>query len=224
MEPVSIDNTAQEPLPQVSIDIGGAGTFVPPDIASHRAVRAQYGLSGILGKSHQEIFQEIVNGNEESLRKRTAMEMDLNRNTQLEQTLLGVAKRKGGSLTREEVDYVGKQIEVNKSFTDPKSVFEQAFAQKYLDTMGWVRKDNYGSWLQDAQREIPQYVQATDNVASDLITKRQYLINKKELAGQEVSKMGWLPWVGQQAKTLVPFYYELMMRDNVPGVNMLKGL
>src|SRR5437879_4076334 len=121
--PVSIDTTQPQANEPVSIDTGDRITPLPPQIASQRASKAAYGLSDVVpDKTFQDYQDASAKGQEEDLRKYVASTIDQNKQQQLQ---VAITKTK----TPEQFDAVARQVFSTKP-TDPKGVYEDAFAAK----------------------------------------------------------------------------------------------
>ncbi len=70
---INIDPVEPTAQPTLSVDTGAGTAPISTDTAYSRAAKIRFGLSGVLGNpTHQDLFQQIVSGQEQSVRQRAA--------------------------------------------------------------------------------------------------------------------------------------------------------
>lgn len=217
--PVSIDTTQTQESEPVSIDTGNYVTPMPPQIASQRASKAIYGLSDqVPDKTFQDYQDASAKGQEEELRKYVASTVDNNKQQQLQ-----VAMTKAD--TPEQFDAVARQVFSTKT-TDPRSVLEEAFSVKYVNSIyevnGRAPQDlEPYTWLNDVVKNIPDQAKAITESGIDVVRKYQYSIAKEEEAKAIKENQSWPGYIGDTAKTLFPGYTSVKMRGNVKGTDFV---
>ena len=217
-------NTPPDSEPTFSVSEQDANTAAIPsdDVIKQRAFKAQYGLYDILKKSQQEIFQDIYNGNENSLREGAAAEVDFRRQKVTQEAVAKYAANKGGPLSIDEYRNLSSMISQLDNKTDPSSIIEQAFAKHWVSSLD--TKSDSNSVLSDANKENPEAVARLMSSGEELMAKREYLLKLKQDLEADLKDQSWIGWGVDQAKFFIPGYEDLKMRGNIPGVGMLEGL
>jgi len=217
--PVSIDTTQPQVSDPVSIDTGNVITPMPSEIASRRASKAAYGLSDVVpDKTFQDYQDAAAKGQEEDLRKYVASTIDQNKQQQLQ---VAITKTE----TPEQFDAVARQVFSTKP-TDPKGVYEDAFAAKYVNSIYTVNArapqdlQPY-SWLNDVVQAVPDLAKKVTDEGIDLVRKYQYSIAKEEEATSNAANQSWGWYIADTAKGLFPGYTSVKMRGNVKGTDIV---
>lgn len=207
----SPDTSVNMPVP------GVLETPLPPQVAKERASKASQGVGPILQKSEDRIYQDMLDGQENNLRKQAASQLDVQKAQQRNELITKLAIAKGGPLDPEEVQNLTNPANPLNQQTDPDTVIERMWASDYIKTMGTVPQFAIDSLLTKAQQTIPKQTQDTLDEGSELLTKNNYIrtqLQNNEMIVDQQSKMGWL---ADQAKTLFQPYVEFKERGNIGG-------
>lgn len=220
--PVSIDDTTPLPvnLPDIST---GISTPQPSYVtANNRAAQTKFGLSKVIDKSHDELVQTYLQGNEPSVRQEASSALD-------EQTR---AKR-SADLTAAAIDpsptSYAKVKDILSSptpFSDPRSVVEDSFAAQYMKYLNWPQQEtDQNSWLDDARATLPEQTADTISQGSQVAARRMFAQTMLEDAQDTEQHQGWPGYIGDKAKDLVTagLYGEIKLRGQVPGVSSFTG-
>lgn len=194
----------------------------PPsvDIAKKRSDKIQYGLGNVLKKSPEDIYTEVSNGNEDSLRQEAASNMDFSNAMKKQQDLLDLANQPGPMDSAK----AGKILDASaaaQQTIDPYDVVEKAYAHKYLSVADTAAQYMENTVLDSARKEIPQQAEQVQNKADTLISKMELAKTLQDNLETQISEQGWVPWLADQAKTLFQPYNEYKMRGNVAGAGGL---
>lgn len=210
---VPIDQVVEQPT--VSVDTGAVSVPLPDDVVAMRSAKANYGLGGVVDKTYDDYYKAITNGQEYNVRSEVASQMDIQRYIHLQDQITAAA-RQG------DTENISNAVKGNTP-TDPKSIFEDAFSVKFVNSIYNVGGPE-NSWFEDAQRQIPEEVRSDAQDASVYSSKIEYLRTLREDVQAEADQQSWLGWGVDQLKSLTQFYPEAKLRGLQGGVEGFKGL
>lgn len=218
---IDVGDTGNPYEGSLSIDTGNYIPPLVPEVAQNRAFKAWYGLPE-LGKPVEDYIKSLSENQEPQLRIEAATAVDRNKAVQTNQLITEMAKRKGSPLSLEEAKSI-KDMAQSTDTTDPETVFEVAYAKEYLNYLNKAFPEQKTDWSV-AQQEAPEDVKEYLRTGGSLLAKTEFLRTFSENAESEARQQSWGGWFVDQAKQLIPFYYEGKMRNNVPGSGTLSGL
>lgn len=225
MEPLALTTTEdpnQEPL---DVGIETTSPAVSPEVVESRSQKFKYGLGDLLKKTKDEIYGDIAQGNEFTLREQAASEVDVRKRQSYEKLIVEVANRKGSDLSNEEKHGLASLVMEMNQKTDPHTVLETAYGKQFIAQLdrgaAGARGNNV---LDEAIMQDPEAVAKIMNDHGTMITKNQIIDTMLEDVRDEVKNQGWLPWGADMVKSLIPGYSDYMMRGNVREVGIFAGL
>src|SRR5580700_8265082 len=102
VEPISLDTTQTTPPQQISLGDGGQDSVnLPPEVASSRARKAEFGLGPVTGVNKTTAAQAISSGNETDLRRASAADIDRQRSDQKAALVQQMARAQDGSISQD---------------------------------------------------------------------------------------------------------------------------
>jgi hypothetical protein len=221
---IPLDNTA--PLPPSTA------------VATSRAAKAEMGLFHVTGQGLPQIYQQILDGNEDTYRSTAAAALDKQAMADRQKYLSALAIRKGSMLTLDEV----RNAVVPP--TNPDSVIEQAYAEKRVQDLHEAAARMQSDVLSDADAEDPDKIREYFSRGSKTHALIEYANKVAQDLQTEVQNDAWFhvpffetPWtpdgtidIGSRTapwmnllNTLTNIPHEFYMRGNVPGVNWFAG-
>lgn len=214
---INIDPVDQVTQPTLDIDTGGNTRPTSPDTANVRAAKISFGLAGVLGNpSHQDLYQQIVSGQEQTVRQRAAAQWDIN-NSQAHVSQIKQAALEGNT------DALKSTAANPPAPVNPDGVMEHGFARSWISSLYDTGVNLGNTDFHDAAKEEPDFVAPIGRVSTDTVTKSEWtntaLENLKD-ANQNQSPMGWA-W--NEAKGFIPFRDEVRLRGNVEGTGYFSG-
>ncbi len=211
-EPFEVDTSPATTAPSSS-----------PETLNKRSFKVKYGLDEVLKKTRDEIFAELVQGNEPALREQAAAEVDKRKALALDKLIEETAKNKGSALTVAEASSL-KTIVTNMSQnTDPDTVFETAYGKKFISTIEDLAVNKPDSIVTEAKQKYPEETAKIFNEHSSLIAKQSIIETELENAQDEAKAQGWIGWGYDQMKYMIPGYTDVQMRGNIPGPGVFAG-
>ncbi len=196
---------------------------VPENVATKRSSKATFGLTQkIPDKTYDDYYRSIANGQEPQIRKNVSTTLDYQRAIDRYKRIQDFATAKGDALTPEDLDNLQNFINVPPA--DPRSVFEDNYSKRYMDTLRSA-PGFPGSWYDDVATQYPQLVQSTENVGSELMQKMEYARTNRENAEVKSKAQSYFGDVIDRAKEMIPGYVEYNQRMSTPsGESMFQGL
>jgi len=214
-------NTPSTP-DQININVPDIQSASIPNvvIAESRANKAYTGLMDVIGQSYQEIQQQFATGQENSFRKGASLAVDA-QETQKRLDALQKAMAKGVTLTPDQV----KAVMDGGVFSDPDTVVEKAYGEKYASTINQSADRIQDTILDQAAVDDPEQLKKYFSQSSDLIAKREWWLRKAEdIEETQVKSQSRIGYWLDQGKQLIPGYNEWKNRGNAPGVGMTTGI
>jgi len=227
MAPVSIDTSPViEEKPGVSIDTSSslAAPLAEP-VVSTRSTMAHYGIYDT-SRTYEDIKRSIAEGKEDQLRGEVASKEDVENAQKLNKTFSDMSIRKGGPLTSAEMQSVIDSIKINKEFSDPKSIFEEKFSKRYVNTLYGIGASEPGSWFDSVSRQYPNIVAEAVDVGTSFLTKDSFLRTQIQDAQAVLDAQSWGGRAVDFAKNLLSLgiYGEVKLRGNVSDTPMTPAL
>jgi hypothetical protein len=222
--PIQIDGPAQDQSPLIDIDTSVSPNIpLSPDVASSRATKANFGLSKQTDKTYEDYTKAITDGNEEGMRRDASSQVDQSNYLKSQQTVQDIVKGKS-ALSSLDVKLVQNAVDKGTKTTDPSSIFEEKFAEEYMNYLHWPSQPPDASpWWDSAIMQIPEQVQQTKDQAQEIIAKREYLLTHAQNLEATLKDQSYLGWGADLAKQFFQPYVEAKKRGNVPGVGLLEG-
>lgn len=197
MDQIPFDSTPA-PSDQMSFDTGTAPVTPSPAVAQTRAYKAHFGLSDVVQKDENQIYQDIANGKEDAFRREAATNLNYARVQEKNKALTDLAAQRGSALSLEEFNaLLDPQAPANQDI-NPQNVIEQGYAHAYVATLPQAADRMQDTPLSDAQAQDPAAVERYMNVGSDLLTKREIALTKAQNLQPAVEGDSWFnlptPW------------------------------
>lgn len=198
--PVSIDATSPVVQP-VSIDTQAEGNPTPSAaVADKRANKASFGLGDLLGLSKPEIYTRLMQGQEQQIRDEASSKINMINDQARVQKVIDLVNKQGKTLTLDQMEALRQPP------SDPNAVFEDNYAEKFVQGMFRADANIGGTDLTDAMAVAPGVVNSDMKKGQDDISNYEYAQRKNDDVKQLYESQAWLPWVGDQLKGLIPFY------------------
>lgn len=221
--PIQSEIPTQEP-----IDIGAEATMpvLSPAIASVRARKAHYGMSGVVDKSYDEIYNNIAGGKEDELRDEVSTHLDAQKATDAQDQIMKVVK--DPTLTdQERMQNIARLAKQRP--TDPTSVLEDLMSIKYVNGIYTLNNtDSVApkfSWLHDLQTSfgLGSALQDDTDLATTAVSKYNYWKKIEDDLASEIKNQGYFGWSLDKIKEFSMVYNSLMLRENVQGTGFFDG-
>jgi len=227
MAPVSIDTTPviDERQP-VSIDTSSSlATPLTEPVISTRSTMAHYGIYDI-SRTYEDIKRSIAEGKEDQLRGEVASKEDVDKADKLRKLFSDMSIRKGGPLTTKEMQGTLDEIKINKEYSDPKSIFEEKFSKRYVNTLYGVGANEPGSWWDSVVHQYPNMVAEAVDVGTSFLTKDSFLRTQIQDAQSVLDAQSWGGRAVDFGKNLLSLgiYGEVKLRGNIPGTPLTPSL
>lgn len=191
-----------------------------PEAAARRARITSQGLGSVLGSTQEEILQSIQQGNEASLRKQAALQIDYNNRIGATEDLKNLASKTEGPLDPSTVNYLLNR----KKKEDPDLVIEKNYTASTLSALNTAATSMGGTDWTDALQNIPAQVANTLEKANDFGTKRQFLQTWLENAETAEGQQSWPGRIADEAKSFSQLYPEFKLRGNSVSAFSTLGL
>lgn len=213
----SVDDNTN--IGEFSLD-GGVPASPPTDpiTAANRAETASFGLTNPTGIPKDTFHQAITNGQESTIRVEAANKVDGIKQQMAKQLI----SERGDTMSDEEL------ITLLKA-QDPNSVFEDHFANSYIQHIFWPTNPDNNAQDSDAFKQFktfPGETQEMHAAASSVVAKNEYLKTKLE---DSENRNTWYnrgsPFM-QAAQDLLTFgiYSELALRKSTAGTGHFEAL
>lgn len=226
MDPeISVDPSVVPDTPLIDVNPNVRTPLdLSPNLVTARATRAAFATED-QGKSLDDIKKLIGNGQEETLRRDTAANIDQKNRAELLAKISDASTAKGGPLTSPEIMAIQGNLERARAFTDPTSVLEQEFTRKYFGELNNTAAKVPEGWWSQALSSIPEENRQVVDIGQDWTNKQQYVLTHKEDAETAANAQGYVGYSLDRAKELISFglYGEAKLRGNVPGVGTITG-
>lgn len=210
--PVSIDPSANEvpdnPLP-IDTSVAVANAPVSPDIASSRAFKARYGMTGVPNASYEEIFQKISQGKENESRQDYASRIDMQK-SQVKQQVINnyISDPKNPPLDRNSYQQLTGQLGGLDQPTDPKTVFEEYFSKEAISKN--IRRSLEAnldkSDIAEGMKVMPVTSSAILDQADIFTAKNEFLLKKAQDITTAQDEQGMIGKVLDVLKSIDPTY------------------
>ena len=223
-EPVYVGEPIQEEPFVLNVDEGEATPTPSQETIEDRSYKFKYGLDKILEKTKDQIFQDITNGGEKQLRDAAAASINQRKRQALRDLVASVVANKGGALSPEETSGLREIVTNMSQDTDPDSVLEEAYGRQFVAELDRRGMENSNNAINDAKREHPKEVAEITEEMGTLAAKRLYAQTILQDLQDDVKNQGWVPFLADQAKTLVPGYQDYKLRGNVKEAGSFSGI
>src|SRR6266852_4852497 len=223
--PISISEPAQAADTQISLAPAGPAPVEPPqpEIAKKRADKFNYafGNSGVMDAA--QVYMRISKGDEPGLREELSSVLDQQKAQQKQKMLIDAANQKQGLLDYTEVRRILDPFNPANKPTDPTTVMEENFGKSYIGSIHEAAARMKDTVMDEAVKDIPEQVQPLLDKGNLAVFKMEYVRTWQDNLNQEVHEQGWVPYLGDQLKSLTQVYPEAKMRGLVPEVGKVSG-
>lgn len=222
---MEFDVNQTSPQETFPVDVTPVAVAAPSseETLKDRSHKIKYGLGDIIGKTKEEIYTGLANGDEPTLREQAAGEIDKRKSVAVEKLIKQATANKGAPLTPEETTGLSDIIKNLSSNTDPQTVFEEAYGKQFISELDKASVRMPDNVLQAAMAQNPEEVSRMMLENSSLVAKRERLITKLQDAEDEVKSQNMFGWGYDQIKMMIPGYHDVQLRDNVEGVGVFAG-
>lgn len=219
MAQISIDPSTQDAQAPISLDTEGQTvTPLSPDVVQSRARKAEFGLGPVTGVTKEQAHDAISSGQEMQLRRQAAAQIDLQRSNEKTKLIEQMAKSGNGSISPDQLKYVEDQYSLagfmgQQPPTNPNTVLEQYYAGEYMKPMYDISDQfNHGSFMPEAQREIPEHVSNIKATSQNLTAAREMIRTRLEDAKAKAADQSYLGRAADFTKELLPGYTESALK------------
>lgn len=216
MVDVSLDTSSNQ-TPQmgfINLDEGTKTDSVPSlPVAKTIAAKASYGLSNTTGHSEDDIFSNVMQGQEGSFRQEAASAADFQKSLQKQRFINTVAQQypDAASLARDK--FVMSKITGLPEPTDPNSVIEEYLSGNYLKSIfDFTDSHTATTEMPEAVRDDPQGTQTTLDTASSILAYKQYAVTRTQRAQELLNNQSTTGYVADYLKGFSQIYNELKLR------------
>lgn len=200
--PTPVDLDIVSPVLQpVDIDTKLPGNPAPTaPVADVRSKKASYGVGELLGKSQQEIQAAIMMGKEGDLRAEASAKINAKNEQDRIQKVIDLVNKQGKTLTLDQFEALRKPP------SDPNAVFEDSYAEKYVSNLFPTSSTMDGTDVTNAMEIAPDVVMSDIDKAKTHLSNYDYARRKEQDLAQTQENQGWVPYLYDEARTLIPFY------------------
>lgn len=216
--PVTEDNL-------ISLDSGQVGSYpLSAELASNRAMKASLGLPNI-NKTYQDYYDAFVSGGEDTVRNEVASENNFRRNAKKQELIAALASKKNAPLVDKDIQDIEWALSQDKTvrYTDPSSIFEEAYASAYMNYLDLSQPGNENTFLAEAEAEIPVEANAYKEAGREAIAKHEFFRRIADDAEENFSQQSWPSFAVDVGKMALPAYYEYKLRGRAPDTGVLQG-
>lgn len=194
--------TPEEEQPQ-SLSITPESLVLPPDpeVAKKRARKISYSYN----KNYDATLTALsAGGGEESMRQQTAASTDIEWQQHKNMIIRNIVEKSGNKISPEQYDVL-RSMSKEDYRTDPDTVFEKKYAEKYIkDTVvDNATSSPEGLWSK-AFRENPEATTQNMKIAADRFATAQYANKKVEDLHEEAKQNGVLSTIWNFVKSVTP--------------------
>lgn len=211
------------------------GVPISEAVAKERTQKFVTGMP-VLSEEYSRVYSEIVSGREPHLRTDMAAQLYDIKSKMRAERMREHAQRLGRNLSSTDMQYLDFiETAANLPQIDPMTVMEVEYADsftKYLNLKepSLQRPEPTSTWdwsdtvLANGEKLFPKVVQVDLNTMTEAVAKRQFLLTMYQNTVLAEEQQGWGGWTVDFFKTWVPFYSEVKLRGNVPGVSAIAEL
>lgn len=221
-EQVSIDTAQQQQVPTVSFNTEDNQSQIPdPNTATWKSDRAAFGLyPNYTDKNAQQLFETFMGGGEYDFRKSVSSKMDAEHYWKVRDVLSEMTRQKGAPVSE---GAIGGLLNTIYNTTDPDTVIEKAFADKFVSHIDKTAATNDVPAYQSDVNRDPEGVELAKKFARDVITYSHFAQQGQEEAHKNLEKQSYLGWGVDQLKYLAPTYADWKTRGMTEDVGVLGG-
>lgn len=202
-EKLSLTDNPQESLPS-------------PKLVQNRAEKIDYTL-GRQSPGIPVLSSKLALGEEPLVRQQMALDEDIKYRDAKMSLISGIARNMGRDLSPDEIGIV-QSLTQTEIKTDPSTVLEKKFAQKYVDDVTTLLRDEATRYHDQQEHE--------KDIATNIIAGKDYFQNQRDNYYQRWEETGWIPAIGNTLWQMIPFtswWYQKGALENKPGVEFLLG-
>jgi hypothetical protein len=207
------------PQPLLLASTAVPSVTLPEDVANDRALKARTAYPQ-LGLDTKQIVDQIKSGNEQAFRTQVATTLDAQRSMQTAAAIQGMAGNLNRPLTLPESLLI--QDMVKQKQTNPDSVIEEGYAEKFMENLRQQALKNPDSDIGRAFQNTPTQVEKDMQTGKDYFAMRQRiqtLYENAQAAGKQQSLFGD---VVDFAKGLTGFYEQAKLRGLQPNSSIIQ--
>lgn len=194
------------------------------DTLESRSTKIKYGLGDLLGKTKDEIYQNLQDGQEDQLRAQAASTIDARKRQASADLITRTTANKQGPLTDDERNGLISIVQDMSKDTDPSTVFETAYGKQFIATLDRAAEKTPDNIWTDVQQVHPEFAAQLAGKHAELITKQQVIDTMIEDTQDTLKNQGYLGYGYDIAKTMIPGYTDYQLRGLAPGVGQLTGI
>src|SRR6266566_4105700 len=213
---MNLDTPEGAPQPLLTLDDINTPT-VSGTTANLRAAKAAYGLTGITGMEmpYEKLHESITTGKEQDVRQEAAYGIDANARNNVAKKIAQANLPPQESL---------KALQALQP-TDPDTVFEYNYSKRYVESMYNLKdaETDLPTWVDDAQVEIPEYVEASKRRAATAGAVREYALKKYQDIRDKYEDQSYFGRGIDFLKETFPGYNEAKLRGRTPNTGFFSG-
>lgn len=213
LDPIQIDFPPQEE-PKLDINPSSPSAALTPEVASSRAVRAQFGMQGILPKTYQDYYLGFLTGQEEPLKQEAAAAVFEKNRLNAQSALFNAA----GS------GQISPELVTTAAFPErpsPEGIFEWQLSKQYTDALpksfGFSNTPRPFTMLDEAVKEAPVAVKNTLDLGTGIFAKSAYAQKKLEEVEAMVKQESWPGYLHEAFINMLPGVSSLYLRQGLKG-------
>lgn len=210
--PAYIPEDNQPGIPTIEDDSPPA---LSTDVAADRAKKADFGLSGKITESYQDLLKGLQEGKESVLRNSAAAQIAYKNAMVKSQAATKMASAIEGPLNEEDLNMIDRRFAEPDL---PASIFEDHFAKRYMDHMNWQSHNpDSSSWLKTATDNYPDVIQAYQKAGQNIISSNELINNALQETQQNIQDESWTRYLANLAKGFIPGYTNARLGMLFPG-------
>jgi len=217
--PLTLNTAVPVEEPILSLTPSTYDVPLPPEVAQQRAYKTSVGLD-TAGKSYEQVYGELLRGNEKKLRLELATKLDYEKQLHAQRVIGEVSNRIKRPLTLEDLQFIQDRI-INKP-SDPGSVIEEEYAKKHISALDSVSFMS-DSIMPDARRDIPKRTEEDMLRGQMAKAKQEFAITHVQNSRSAVERQGTPGWLLDQALMLSQIYTEGKLRGQVKDTGFFAG-
>lgn len=217
--PVSLNEVPPEIEP-VATSVPDAAIVPPSEPAlTRRAKSTHAGVGDLLKQSYEDVYQQISDGNEQSIKDNAALATNINNQQKRDAEMARMATR---HVSLEEFMALQEKYK-NASPIQPSTIVESEYGKNYIANVPTAAGRIQDTVLDDAGAQIPAELDKFFQKGSDLTAHREWWLKKAEDFQTEVDNQSYLGWGVDLAKQLIPGYNEVKNRGNNSNISFGAG-
>jgi hypothetical protein len=213
LDPISV-----APKPEAApISTRGNGWRSPPseEVSNARAAKMHFAM-GDDSPGMDTIMNSIMSGREEDLRKDMATKEAVKWEGQRNKIIAQIAQKQGGAVDRDTLEIIRGMNAADFS-QDPQKVFEQRFAEKYLNRHVADHHFPTGIYNQLSPGTRDEILTGHQKILAENEMWKTWFENTKSEYEKQNGVLDWLGWGQDIVMDAIPFYYAVTMANQTKG-------